>query len=56
MQAQILLNNGQPSEAEAAVQHGLDLLPDGANRGPFLDVLEAARSAGGHSDWAKETP
>jgi len=46
LQAQILLTSGQPREAETTVRRALDLLPEGADREPYLQVLEAARAAG----------
>jgi len=46
LQAQILLISGQPREAETTVRRALDLLPEGADREAYLQVLEAARATG----------
>jgi tetratricopeptide (TPR) repeat protein len=54
LQARILLGHGQPEAAEAAVRHGLELLPAEADRGPFEQVLRATRQTTGHSDSSQE--
>ena len=50
----ILLDLGRPAEAEAAIQQALAVLPDGADRQPYLEVIEIARQAQGRSNQAEE--
>jgi len=51
----ILLDLDRPAEAEAAIQQALAVLPDGAAREPYLEVLEIARQAQSRPDQAEET-
>jgi tetratricopeptide (TPR) repeat protein len=66
MQARILLDAAvspeggrdaaRAAEAEAAIQLALAVLPDGADRQPYEEVLETARRAPGRTDSPEETP
>lgn len=41
-------------QAEAAIQQALTVLPDGADRQPYLEVLEIARQTKSRLDQAEE--
>jgi hypothetical protein len=53
MQARILLDAQRAVEAQAAIHRALEVLPDGADREPYDEVLNAARS---RMNSTEETP